>query len=99
MPPVCQRLPPFGPPRTRLPVDDAGAGGARSEHDGGMPPRGSSAGSRHAPDQETAASPAATRASRSRWRDPRLVVGVAVVAVCGLLGARFLGGADDTVAV
>jgi len=64
-----------------------------------MPPRGSSTGSRHAPDQETAASPAATRASRSRWRDPRLVVGVAVVAVCGLLGARFLGGADDTVAV
>lgn len=45
------------------------------------------------------ASPAASRLARSRWRDPRLVVGVAVVAVCALLGARLLGGADDTVGV
>lgn len=45
------------------------------------------------------ASPAAVRDRRSRWRDPRLVVGVAVVAVCALLGARLVGGADDTVGV
>lgn len=45
------------------------------------------------------ASPAANRPVRSRWRDPRLAVGVAVVALCALLGARLLGGADDTVGV
>jgi hypothetical protein len=45
------------------------------------------------------ASPAAVRAGHSRWRDPRLVVGIAVVAVCALLGARLVGGADDTVGV
>jgi len=37
------------------------------------------------------ASPAATRSTRSRWRDPRLVVGVALVALAVLLGARLLG--------
>ncbi len=36
---------------------------------------------------------------RSRWRDPRLAIGVVVVAVCALLGGRLLGGADTTVAV
>jgi len=45
------------------------------------------------------ASPAATRATRSRWRDPRLVVGVVIVAVCALLGATLLGGSDATVGV
>ncbi len=45
------------------------------------------------------ASPPATRAVRSRWRDPRLVVGLAVVAVCALLGARLLGGAEGMVGV
>ncbi len=44
-------------------------------------------------------SPAALRAHRSRWRDPRLVVGIVLVAGCALLGARLLGGADDTVGV
>lgn len=44
-------------------------------------------------------SPAADRSLRPRWRDPRLVVGIAVVAACALLGANFLGGADDTVGV
>ncbi|MEO5708408.1 MAG: hypothetical protein ABIQ59_01105 [Nocardioidaceae bacterium] len=44
-------------------------------------------------------SPPAQRAHRSRWKDPRLAVGIALVAVCALLGARFLGGADDTVGV
>jgi hypothetical protein len=46
-----------------------------------------------------AASPAATRGSRPSWRDPRLAVGIGLVAVCALVGARVLGGADDTVAV
>ena len=44
-------------------------------------------------------SPAAVRSGASRWRDPRLLVGVVVVAVCTLLGARVLASADDTVAV
>jgi len=46
-----------------------------------------------------AASPPARRAARSRWRDPRLAVGVAVVALCALLGGRLFAGADDMVAV
>ena len=46
------------------------------------------------------ASPAANRPARSRWRDPRLVVGVAAGrGSVRLLGARLLGGADDTVGV
>ena len=44
-------------------------------------------------------SPAALRPVRARWRDPRLVVGVAVVAFCALLGARLLGDAAETVDV
>lgn len=44
-------------------------------------------------------SPDAVRASRRTWRDPRLWVGVAIVAVCVLTGARLLGSADDTVRV
>jgi len=45
------------------------------------------------------AAPPATRAQSPGWRDPRLLVGVAIVAGCVLLGARVLAGADDTVAV
>lgn len=45
------------------------------------------------------ASPPATRVQASRWRDPRLVVGLVVVATCAVLGARLLAGADDTVGV
>lgn len=44
-------------------------------------------------------SPAASRATRSRWRDPRMAVGVILVAACALLGATLLGGSDDTVGV
>lgn len=43
--------------------------------------------------------PAATRATRSGWRDPRLWVGLLVVAVSVVAGARLLAAADDTVAV
>lgn len=46
-----------------------------------------------------AAAPAAVRAARPGWRDPRLWVGVAIVAVCVVGGARLLGSADDTVEV
>lgn len=44
-------------------------------------------------------SPPATRAAGRTWKDPRLLVGVAVVASCVLLGARMFASADDTVAV
>ncbi|MGZ4471992.1 MAG: SAF domain-containing protein [Nocardioidaceae bacterium] len=44
-------------------------------------------------------SPPAARARASTWRDPRLAVGVAVVAVSVLLGGLLLGHADDTVTV
>jgi len=68
-----------------------GAGfGARADAPGrGTPPSTDPAGP----------SPAAVRSGTSRWRDPRLLVGLVVVAVCTLLGARLLAGADDTVAV
>lgn len=45
------------------------------------------------------ASPPAQRAPGPRWRDPRLVVGLLIVAVSVLAGARILAAADDTVAV
>lgn len=41
-------------------------------------------------------SPPATRGRRSRWRDPRLLVGVALVAVAALLGATLVGDQDTT---
>lgn len=44
-------------------------------------------------------SPAATRHRRTVWRDPRLFVGVALVAASALLGVTLLGGADSGVAV
>jgi hypothetical protein len=43
--------------------------------------------------------PAARRATAPGWRDPRLWVGVAIVAVSVLVGALALGTSDDTVAV
>jgi hypothetical protein len=47
---------------------------------------------------ELPASPRATRHRVSAWRDPRLLVGVVLVAGSGLLGATLLSG-DATVAV
>jgi hypothetical protein len=41
----------------------------------------------------------ARRISRRRWQDPRLWVGVALVAVSVVVGARLLAAADDTVPV
>ena len=43
--------------------------------------------------------PPATRAGRPGWRDPRLWVGVLIVAVSVVAGARLLASADDTVSV
>jgi hypothetical protein len=43
--------------------------------------------------------PAAVRPTRPGWRDPRLWIGVAIVAASVLLGAKVLGAADDSVAV
>ena len=43
--------------------------------------------------------PTARRASAPGWRDPRLWIGIAVVAASVLAGALVLGTSDDTVAV
>lgn len=43
--------------------------------------------------------PQALRARRPGWRDPRLWIGVAILAASVLLGARVLAQADDLVAV
>lgn len=43
--------------------------------------------------------PSATRAARPGWRDPRLWIGVLLVAGSVVLGARLLGDADRTVGV
>lgn len=43
--------------------------------------------------------PPATRVTSPGWRDPRLWVGVAIVAASVLVGTRVLAAADDTVAV
>lgn len=44
-------------------------------------------------------SPPALRPVRRTWRDPRLAVGVVIVAASVLLGVRLVGGADATVGV
>lgn len=49
--------------------------------------------------QPHAASPVARRVSSSAWRDPRLVVGVLLVAVSGLAGAALLDQDEDAVRV
>jgi hypothetical protein len=46
-----------------------------------------------------ASSPPARRTVAATWRDPRLFVGLLIVAVSVLLGARLLATADDTVSV
>lgn len=48
---------------------------------------------------ELSGSPPATRTRAGFWKDPRLAVGVVLVAVCALLGATVLGGSDGTVGV
>ena len=79
-------------------MDEQVSNREESSNDVPMPARGTSTDLR-ATRGTPSGSPPALRASRSRWRDPRLLVGVVLVAACALLGARFLGGADDTVGV
>lgn len=43
--------------------------------------------------------PAAVRVSTPGWRDPRMWVGIAIVAASVLIGAKVIGGADQSVAV
>lgn len=43
--------------------------------------------------------PAATRAGTAGWRDPRLWIGAAIVAVSVVAGARLMEAADDSVTV
>ncbi|WP_104107584.1 hypothetical protein [Nocardioides sp. 616] len=43
--------------------------------------------------------PPALRATTPGWRDPRLWIGVALVAVSVVVGARVVGGADESVAM
>ncbi len=43
--------------------------------------------------------PPAVRAAPPGWRDPRLWIGVAIVAASVVVGARLVGAADDSVAV
>lgn len=43
--------------------------------------------------------PPATRAVRPGWRDPRLWIGVAIVALSVVAGSRLLAAADDSVTV
>lgn len=45
------------------------------------------------------APPPATRATRPGWRDPRLWIGVALVALSVVAGSRLLAAADDSVTV
>ncbi len=62
--------------------------------------RVSSLGDRHMTDASASAQPpTATRVGRSGWRDPRLWIGVALVTVSVVAGARLLAAADDTVTV
>jgi hypothetical protein len=43
--------------------------------------------------------PPATRATTPGWRDPRLWIGIAIVAVSVVAGARLIGAADDSIEV
>jgi len=49
--------------------------------------------------EATESVPPAARATRPGWRDPRLWIGVAIVAASVVAGARVLAAADDTVPV
>jgi hypothetical protein len=65
-----------------------------------MPKMGGDAmSSRQSTTAQVGAAPAARRLGSSRWRDPRLAVGIILVAGSVVLGARVVASADDTVAV
>jgi hypothetical protein len=86
---IVAPLPPLRA-RQRGPVDDALVVAAVSLHDDGV--------ARNLGEATGPVAPAA-RATRPGWRDPRLWVGVAIVAACVVAGARLLAAADETVPV
>lgn len=49
-----------------------------------------------APSRRSTSPPEARRFRPPGWRDPRLIAGLALVAVCVLAGGRLMAGADDT---
>jgi hypothetical protein len=51
------------------------------------------------PARAEAGAPRATRSSRPGWRNPRVLLGIVLVAGSVVLGARLLAAADDTVGV
>ena len=55
--------------------------------------------SRATSDLGASGAPPAVRAATPGWRDPRLWIGVAIVAVSVVVGARLVGAADDSVTV
>jgi len=52
-----------------------------------------------APHRHETTVPRATRSHRPGWRNPRLLLGIVLVAASVVLGARLLAAADDTVGV
>jgi hypothetical protein len=50
-------------------------------------------------DRPQVTSPRATRSRRPGWRNPRLLLGLVLVAVSVVVGARLMAAADDTVGV
>ena len=53
----------------------------------------------HRPPRPDTAVPRAPRSRRPGWRNPRLLLGLVLVAGSVVLGARLLAAADDTVGV
>src|SRR5680860_1581770 len=47
----------------------------------------------------TSVTPTARRSASASWRDPRLIVGLVIVAISVLAGVKLFSSADDTVAV
>jgi Flp pilus assembly protein CpaB len=60
---------------------------------------GAATSSRQSGSAEAGPAPAARRLGSSRWRDPRLAVGVVLIAGSVVLGARVVAAADDTIPV
>src|SRR6185436_1849467 len=75
-----------GPARRRSPVEEGSRTGRDRGHDGSV-------------NLGISDTPAARRAAAPGWRDPRLWIGVAIVAASVLVGALVLGSSDDTVPV
>lgn len=95
MSPLCQAVPPFSDVCRCLPVD----GHVTSRDKSAKMSSVTATNSATRPAASQGASPPARRSRPSPWRDPRLVIGIALVAVSVLAGARLFAISDDTVAV